>query len=105
MDRLTEQQLEQAIDTINDDPTTITIVDNNGIDNQTKTEINETPNTNETSNNGDQIRRSSRIRSNIPIEGFGNPLTHQHLQRTPLKRSVTERKSSNWPERKDSEQK
>ena len=47
VDRMTEQQLEQAIETINKDPTTITIVDNNGNENQIKTDITEIPNTNE----------------------------------------------------------
>ena len=70
---MTEQQLEQAIETISDDPTTITIVDNNGNENQMKTEINEIQNTNETSNNNNKIRRSSRIRSNISNSKISKP--------------------------------
>ena len=76
VDRMTEQQLEPAIETINEDPITITIVDNNGNENQRKTEITELPNTNETNNNNNQVRRCSRIRSNIPIVRFRNPIIH-----------------------------
>ena len=47
VDRLTDQQLEQAIETISEDPTTITILDNNGNEKQIKTETVEIPNTNE----------------------------------------------------------
>ena len=88
---MTDQDLEQDIETINEDPTTITIVDNNGNENQIKTEIIEIPNTNETNNNNNnnQIRRSSKIRSNNPIVRFGNPLTHYYLQGTPLRISTT----------------
>ena len=39
LDRMTEKQLEQDIETINEGPTTITIVDNNGNENQIKIEI------------------------------------------------------------------
>ena len=75
VDRMTKQQLEQAIETIIEHPTTITIVDNNG--NQKKTEIVGIPNKNDANNNDkNQIERSSRIRSNSPIVRFGNPLTH-----------------------------
>ena len=71
-----EQQLEQAIETITENPATTTIIDNTGNENQIKTEINEIPNTNQLDNNDQQIRRSSRLRSNNPIIRFGNPLTH-----------------------------
>ena len=74
---MTKQQLEQAIETITEHPTTITIVDNNGNQNQKKTEIVVIPNKNDANNNDkNQIERSSRIRSNSPIVRFGNPLTH-----------------------------
>ena len=76
VDKMTEQQLEQAIETISEDLTTITIVDNNSNENQIKTEIVEISNTNQTNNNKNQIRRSSKIRSNNPIVRFGNLLTH-----------------------------
>ena len=38
-DKMTKLQLEQVIETINEDPTTITTVDNNANENQIKTEI------------------------------------------------------------------
>ena len=45
VDRMTEQQLDLDIETISKDPTTITITDNNGNENQIKTELFELPNT------------------------------------------------------------
>ena len=76
IDNMNERQLEQAMETITENPTTTTIVGNIGNENQIKTEINEISNTNELDNNNQQIRRSSRLRSNNPIIRFGNPLTH-----------------------------
>ena len=73
---MNEPQLEQAIETITENPTTTTIVDSTGNENQIKTEIIEIPNTNELDNKNQQFRRSSRLRSNNPIIRFGNPLTH-----------------------------
>ena len=76
VDKMTKQQLEQAIETISEDPSTITIVNNKGNENEIKTEVVETSNTNETNTNNNHIRRSSKLRSNNPIVSFGNPLTH-----------------------------
>ena len=77
VENMNEQQLEQALETINENPTTATIIDNNGNENYIKTEINEITNTNEINSNKTQpIRRSSRLRTNNPIVRFGNPLTH-----------------------------
>ena len=71
-----EQQLKQALETINENSTTTTIDDNNGNESYIKTEINEIPNTSKTnSHNNQPIRRSSRLRTNNPIVRFGNPLT------------------------------
>ena len=67
VDRMKEQQLEQAIETIKEDPTTVTLIDKNGNENQIKTEITEIPNPNETNNKNNQFRRSSRIRPRNPI--------------------------------------
>ena len=90
VDRMTDQQLEQAIETINEDPITVTIVDINGNENQIKSEIIELPNTFETNNNNNnQIRRSSRIRSNNPLVTFGNPLKHSYSQETSLGKSTS----------------
>ena len=47
VDNMNQQQLEQANDTIIENPTTTTIVDHTGNENHIKTEINETSNTNE----------------------------------------------------------
>ena len=76
VDKMTKQQLEQAIETISEDPSTITIVNNKGNENEIKTEVVKTSNTNETNTNNNHKRRSSKLRSNNPIVGFGNPLTH-----------------------------
>ena len=82
VDRMIEEQLEQAMEAIAEDPTTITIVDNNGNENQNqnnqnqiKTEITELPDTIETNNTNIQTRKSSRIRTNNPIIRYGNPVT------------------------------
>ena len=79
VDVMTEEQLEQAMQTINENPTTTTIVDNTGNQNKIKTETNiienEIPDITE-NDNQIQIRRSSRKRSNNPIIRFGNPITH-----------------------------
>ena len=76
---MSEEQLEQAMEATAEDPTTITIVDNNGNENQNqnnlnqiKTEITELPDTIETNI---QTRKSSRIRTNKPIIRYGNPVT------------------------------
>ena len=70
------------MEAIAEDPTTITIVDNNGNENQNqnnqnqiKTEITELPDTIETNNANIQTRKSSRIRTNNPIIRYGNPVT------------------------------
>ena len=47
---MNEQQLEQALETITENPATTTIVDRTGNENQIKTEINEIPNTTELDN-------------------------------------------------------
>ena len=73
---MNEQQLEQALETITENPATTTIVDRTGNENQIKTEINEIPNTTELDNKRQQIRRNSRLRSNNPIKGLGNRLTY-----------------------------
>ena len=88
VENMNEQQLEQALETINENPTTTTIIDNNGNENYIKTEINEIPNTSEiNSNNNQPNRRSSRLKTNNPIVRFENPLFHKRLQETPLTKS------------------
>ena len=74
VDRMSEEQLEQAMEAIAEDPTKFTIVDNNGNENQNQnnqnqitTEITELPDTIETNNTNIQSRKSSRIRANNPI--------------------------------------
>ena len=97
VDNMNEQHLEQAIETITENPTTTTIVDNTGNEYQIKMEINEIPNTNELDTNNQQIRRSSRLRSNNPIIRFGNPLTHKRLHETPLNKSPDRKVSERRP--------
>ena len=77
VDRMNEEQLEQAMEAIAENPTTITIVDNNGNENQNqiKSEIIEIPDTIETNNTNIQTRKSSRLRTNNPIIRYGNPIT------------------------------
>ena len=82
VDKMSEEQLEQAMDAIVEDPTTITIVDKNGNENQNqnnqnriKTEITEIPDTIEMNNTNIQTRKSSRIRANNLIIRYGNPVT------------------------------
>ena len=69
---MNEDQLQQAIETINEDPNNITIVDNNGNDGNynIKTEVVEQENYNI------QVRRSTRIETAIPIIRLGNPITY-----------------------------
>ena len=78
---MSEEQLEQALEAKAEDPTTITIIDNNGNENQNqnnqnqiKTEIIELPDTIETNNTNIQTRKSSRIRANNPTIRYGNPV-------------------------------
>ena len=68
---MTEEQLEQALETIAEDPNNTTIFDNNGnIYNNIKTEEIENE------NNERQTRRSTRIKSTNPKTRLGNPVTH-----------------------------
>ena len=82
VDRMSEEQLEQAMEAIAEIPKTITIVDNNGNEkqnqnnqNQIKSGMTEIPDTIETNNTNIQTRKSSRIRANNPIIRYGNPVT------------------------------
>ena len=69
---MNEDQLQQAIKTINEEPNNITIVDNNGNDGNynIETEIAEPE------NNNVQVRRSTRIKTSNPIIRLGNPITN-----------------------------
>ena len=73
---LNERQLEQARQTIGEKADNITIVDTNGNtnNNNIKHEIIDDENTIEI--NTENIRRSSRLKSNNPIIRYGNPVTH-----------------------------
>ena len=77
VDRMSEEHLEQVLEAISEDPTTITIVDNNGNENrnQIKTELAEIPDTIEMIITNIQTRKSSRIRANNTIVRYGNPVT------------------------------
>ena len=81
------EQLQQAMETIDENPDNITIVDNNGNNENynIKTEIIEPINNNKNNNNV-QVRRSNRIKNTNPITRLGNPITFCYLQETPLRR-------------------
>ena len=80
-EKMTEEQLEQALETIAEDPNNTTIFDNNGnnYDNIKTEQI-------ENENSERQTRRSTRIKSTNPITRLGNPVTHWYLQGTPFRR-------------------
>ena len=67
-----EKQLQQASETITDDPNKTTIVLNYGNENHNimKTLLIDTENT------GPLVRRSSRMRSTDSVVKLGNPVTH-----------------------------
>ena len=71
------EQLQQAMETIEENPDNITIVDNNGNNENCiiKTEIIEPRNNNNNNNNNVQVRRSNRIKNTNPIIRLGNPIT------------------------------
>ena len=64
------------METINENPENLTIVDNNGNDDNynIKTEIIE-PLHNNNNKNNIQVRRSTRIKNTNPIIRLGNPIT------------------------------
>ena len=69
VENMKEEQLQQAMETIAEDPSNVTIIDNNGNDDNynIKTEITEPGN-----NNNVQVRRSTRIKTTNPIIRLGN---------------------------------
>ena len=73
VENMNEEQPQQAMETIAEDPSNVTIIDNNGNDDNynIKTEIIELEN-----NNNVQVRRSTRIKTTNPIIRLGNPITH-----------------------------
>ena len=70
---MNENQLQQAIETINEDPKQITIIDNNGNkdNNNIKSEIKGPEN-----KSNPQVRRSTRIKTTSPIIRLRNSITH-----------------------------
>ena len=73
VENMNEEQLQQARETIAENPRNITIIDNNGNDDNynIKTEITEPEN-----NNNLQDRRSTRNKTTNPIIRLGNSITH-----------------------------
>ena len=74
VENMNEEQLQQARETIAENPRNVTMIDNNGNDDDNyniKTEIIEPENTNNV-----QVRRSTRIKTTNPINRLGNPITH-----------------------------
>ena len=71
------EQLQQAMETIEENPDNITIVDNNGNNENynIKTEIIEPIYNNNNNNNNVQVRRLNRIKNTNPILRLGNPIT------------------------------
>ena len=71
------EQLQQAMEIIEEMPDNITIVDNNGNNGNynKKTEIIEPITNNNNNNNNVQVRRSNRIKNTNPIIRLGNPIT------------------------------
>ena len=73
VENMNEEQLQQARETIDEDPRNVIIIDNNGNDDNynLKTEIIESEN-----NTNVQVRRSTPNKTTNPIIRLGNPMTH-----------------------------
>ena len=73
VENMNEEQLQQAMETIAEDPSNVTIIDNNRNDNNynIKTKKIEPEN-----NNNVQVRRSTLIKTTNPRISLGNPITH-----------------------------
>ena len=73
VENMNEEQQQQAMETIAENPRNVTIIDNNDNDDNynIKTEKIEPEN-----NNNVQDRRSTRIKTTNPIIRLGNPITH-----------------------------
>ena len=71
------EQLQQAMETIDENPDNITIADNNSNNENynIKTEIIEPIHNNNNNNSNVQVRRSNRIKNTNPIIRLGNPIT------------------------------
>ena len=78
VENMNEEQLQQAMEAITENSNNVTIIDNNGNDDNynIKTEIIEPENTNV------QVRRSTRIKSANPLIRLRNPIRHWYLQET-----------------------
>ena len=79
VENMNEEQLQQAMEPKAENPRNVTIIDNNGNDDNynIKTELLEPENKNNV-----QVRRSTRIKTTNPIIRLGNPITHSYLQET-----------------------
>ena len=77
VENMNVEQLQQAMETIEENPDNITIVDNNGNNENynIKTEIIEPIYNNNNNNNNVQVRRLNRIKNTNPILRLGNPIT------------------------------
>ena len=72
VENMNEDQLQQATETINEDPNNITFVDNNGNDGNYNIKTESV----EPENNNVQVRRSTRIKTANPIIRLVNPITY-----------------------------
>ena len=87
----------QARETIVENPRNVTIIDNNGNDDNynIKTEIIEPGN-----NNNVQVRRSTRIKTTNPIIRLGNPITHWNLQEVQWRKYLISKRRTSGSEHK-----
>ena len=73
---MTEEQLEEARETAEENPDSITVVDRNGNTDSINIEQIENININANYENEPAIRKPTRIKTTNPIIRYGNPMTH-----------------------------
>ena len=76
LENMTEEQLEKAGETAEENQDTITVVERNGNTESKKIEQTENININTNYENQPAIRKSTRIKTTNPILRYGNPITH-----------------------------
>ena len=75
LDNMTEELLEEARETAEENPDTITVVDRNG--NTDSMKIEQLENTNKHKLRKEPtIQKSTRVKRTNPILRYGNPITH-----------------------------
>ena len=76
LENMTEEQLEAARETAEENPNTIAVVDRNGNTDSIKIERIENIYINTNYENEPAIRKSMRMKITNPILRYGNPITH-----------------------------